>query len=57
MILKAILFSGIIGVWNTMTQTWKVQQVQPITSFDVAGNFDFNVSEISYTYITQKCPK
>ena len=22
-----------------MTQTWKVQQVQPVTSFDVAGTY------------------
>ncbi|KAL5255272.1 hypothetical protein ACHWQZ_G014617 [Mnemiopsis leidyi] len=35
--LVALSSSGLIGVWNTMTQSWKVQQVQPVTSFDVAG--------------------
>lgn len=35
--LVALSSSGLIGVWNTMTQTWKVQQVQPVSSFDVAG--------------------
>ena len=35
--LVALNSSGVIGVWNTMTQTWKLQHVQPITSYDVAG--------------------
>ena len=35
--LVALSSRGIIGVWNTMTQNWKVQHVQPITSYDIAG--------------------
>jgi len=35
--LVALSQTGLIGVWNTMTQNWKIQQVQPITSYDIAG--------------------
>ena len=35
--LVALSQTGLIGVWNTMTQNWKIQQVQPVTSYDIAG--------------------
>lgn len=31
--------TGKIGVWNSMTQHWQIQDVMPISSYDTAGSF------------------
>jgi len=35
----ALSYSGKIGVWNVMTQSWRVQDIIPISSHDIAGSF------------------
>lgn len=37
--LVATKCSGKIGVWNSLTQLWQIQDVTPISSFDTAGSF------------------
>uniref|UniRef100_H3DK15 BTB/POZ domain-containing protein KCTD3 n=1 Tax=Tetraodon nigroviridis TaxID=99883 RepID=H3DK15_TETNG len=37
--LVATSHTGKVGVWNAVTQHWKVQDVVPITSCDTAGSF------------------
>jgi hypothetical protein len=37
--LVATKCTGKIGVWNSLTQLWQIQDVTPITSFDTAGSF------------------
>ncbi|XP_046686231.1 BTB/POZ domain-containing protein KCTD3 [Homalodisca vitripennis] len=37
--LVALSPTGKIGVWHAMTQHWQIQDVVPISSFDVAGSF------------------
>lgn len=37
--LVATKCTGKIGVWNSLTQLWQIQDVTPIASFDTAGSF------------------
>lgn len=37
--LVATSHTGKIGVWNSMTQHWQIQDVMPISSYDTAGSF------------------
>ncbi|XP_065661474.1 BTB/POZ domain-containing protein KCTD3 isoform X4 [Hydra vulgaris] len=37
--LVAISFTGKIGVWNVITQSWRIQDVIAISSYDTAGSF------------------
>lgn len=37
--LVATSHTGKIGVWNSMTQHWQIQEVTPISSYDTAGSF------------------
>ncbi|BFZ12120.1 hypothetical protein BsWGS_15159 [Bradybaena similaris] len=37
--LVALSRTGRVGVWHSMTQHWQIQDVVPITSYDMAGSF------------------
>ncbi|CAG5127066.1 unnamed protein product [Candidula unifasciata] len=37
--LVALSRTGRVGVWHSMTQHWQLQDVVPITSYDMAGSF------------------
>ncbi|XP_057316512.1 BTB/POZ domain-containing protein KCTD3-like [Hydractinia symbiolongicarpus] len=37
--LVGLSYTGKVGVWNVMTQNWRIQDVIPISSHDTAGSF------------------
>jgi hypothetical protein len=53
---------GKIGAWNSMTQTWQNQDINPICSYDLAGSFLllggqngalYNIHIQKFTYLTK----